>query len=189
MSRTRTSATFLSGCPRSRPVASESCCRIAGSQPQCADRRTVVKTGSPRAYADPADCRDIRCAFDVVVVKGMEGLSEKLGAQLSTCDVASRLALPLVICLRHGPSIQFRLSQALKQARRRDIPLAGWIVTGCDTSVVTVVEELSQNTVHCLGAITKAPRSELELTYGLNLDVLCSHLQLRSATTNPIACH
>lgn len=38
------------GCPRSRPVASESCCRIAGSQPQCADRRTVVKTGSPRAY-------------------------------------------------------------------------------------------------------------------------------------------
>ncbi|CAN7305530.1 ATP-dependent dethiobiotin synthetase BioD [Variovorax paradoxus] len=126
---------------------------------------------------------------DVVVVKGMDGLSEKLGARLSTCDVASRLALPLVICLRHGPSIQSRLSQALKQARRRDIAVAGWIATGCDPGVVTALEELSQSAgLHCLGAITKVPRSELELTYGLNLDVICRHLQLRSTTTDSLGC-
>lgn len=127
---------------------------------------------------------------DVVVVKGIDGLSEKLGARLSTCDVASRLALPLVICLSHGPSTHSRLSQALKQTRRRDIAVAGWIATGCDPNLVTDLEELSQSAgLHCLGAVTKVPRSDLELTCGLNLDAICRRLQLRSTTASPFVCH
>jgi transposase len=45
-----------SACPHSPPVASTSCCRIAGSRRlPPADRTPVVKTGSPDAYRGPVE--------------------------------------------------------------------------------------------------------------------------------------